>query len=70
MKVIIDRFEGNYAVCEKDNREMLDIDRNKLPAGAKEGDVLIIAGDSIKIDKEETEKRKKEIDELTKDLWA
>ena len=36
---------------------------------AKEGDVLIIKKNEIIIDKEATLKRKKEIEELTKDLW-
>lgn len=70
MKIIIDRFEGNYAVCEKDNREMVDIERNKLPVEAKEGDVLDVSGNVITVDREETEKRKKRVEELTKDLWA
>lgn len=70
MKVIIDRFEGDYAVCEKENCEMIDIKRELLPKEAKENDVLDIQGDEITIDVKETEKRKKEISELTKDLWA
>ena len=69
MKVIIDRFEGKFAVCEKEDRKMLDIERNKVPSTAKEGDVLNITDDKITLDIEETEKRKKEIEELTKDLW-
>ena len=48
---------------------MIDIKRNKIPSSAKEGDVLDIVNDQITIDSEETEKRKKEIEELTKDLW-
>jgi hypothetical protein len=70
VKVVIDRFEGDYAVCEKEDREMIDIKRDCLPKEAKEGDVLDIEGDKIIIDVNETEKRKKEIEELTKDLWA
>ena len=70
MKVIIDRFEGDFAVCEKEDRQMLDIKRNKIPSSAKEGDVLDISNDRIIIDSEATEKRKKEIEELTKDLWS
>lgn len=70
MKVVIDRFEGDYAVCEKENREMIDIKRDSIPKEAKENDVLDIEGDRITIDVLETEKRKKEIEELTKDLWA
>jgi len=69
MKVIIDRFEGDFAVCEKEDRKMIDIERNKVPSTAKEGDVLNIINDRITIDHDETEKRKKEIEELTKDLW-
>lgn len=70
MKVVIDRFEGDYAVCEKENREMIDIKREGIPKEAKEGDVLDIKGDKIIIDVNETERRKKEIEELTKDLWS
>ncbi|MGK0469198.1 DUF3006 domain-containing protein [Clostridium sp.] len=69
MKVIIDRFEGNFAVCEKEDRTMMDIEKSKIPTTAKEGDVLNITNDRITIDVEETEKRKKEIEELTKGLW-
>lgn len=67
MKVIIDRFEGDFAVCEKEDRTMVDIPKEILPEKAKEGDVLII---SISIDSEETEKRKKIVEDLTKDIWA
>jgi hypothetical protein len=69
VKVVIDRFEGDYAVCEKENREMIDIKKDILPKEAKENDVLDIEGDKIIIDVEETKKRKKDIEELTKDLW-
>jgi hypothetical protein len=69
IKVVIDRFEGPYAVCEKDDRTMMDIKRINIPMNAKEGDVLKIEGDSIIIDEEETNKRKKNINELTKDIW-
>lgn len=69
MKVIIDRFEGSYAVCEKENRQMINITRASIPHEAKEGTVLIIENDKITIDFEETNRRKAEIEELTKDLW-
>ncbi|AGK98513.1 DUF3006 domain-containing protein [Clostridium pasteurianum] len=69
MKVIIDRFEGNFAVCEKQDRTMINIEKSKIPEESKEGDVLNIVDGEISIDIEETNKRKKEIEELTKDLW-
>lgn len=70
MKVIIDRFEGHYAVCEKEDRAMIDIKKTDLPSEAKEGDVLDIEGDTIIIDLEATVKRKSEIEKLTEDLWS
>jgi hypothetical protein len=69
IKVVIDRFEGPYAVCEKEDRTMIDIKRIKLPSNAKEGCVLIIEGDKIIMDVGETERRKKHIESLTKNMW-
>lgn len=69
MKVIIDRFEGQYAVCEDEDQKMINIEIDKLPQGVKEGDVLIIEGDNIKVDKEETEIRRERIRRLMEDLW-
>jgi len=69
MRVTIDRFEGLYAVCEKDDRTMMDIEKSKIPATAAEGDILDIEGSFIIINKGETLKRKKEIEESGKDLW-
>ena len=64
MKVIIDRFEGDFAVVELDNREMVDLRRKLVPIDAVEGDVL-----EIKINKQETESRRQRIEKLCKDLW-
>lgn len=69
MKVVIDRFEGNYAVCEKENGEIINIEKDKIPNEAKEGDVLVIENNGIIIDKEETEKRKEEMKKLIDDIW-
>jgi hypothetical protein len=69
MKVTIDRFEGEYAVCEKPDRTMTNIRKENLPAGAKEGDILVIEGDTIRIDSKDTKARKKSIEKLMNDLW-
>ena len=69
MIVTIDRFEGIYAVCEKEDRTMIDIKRINIPKSAKEGDILNVEGNSITINKEEIERRRKEIEDLSKDLW-
>ena len=40
MKVTIDRFEGNYAVVELENKTVFNMPIELLPKGAKEGSVL------------------------------
>lgn len=69
MEVIIDRFEGDFAVCEKPNREMMDIHKEKLPPDVKEGDVLIISDGQITIDPEKRKAREERIQNLMNDLW-
>ncbi|MBZ2174548.1 DUF3006 domain-containing protein [Schnuerera sp. xch1] len=69
MKFTIDRFEGNFAVCEKEDGTMININRDKLPKKVKEGDILLVEDDSIKVDEKATKERKKSIDKLMEDLW-
>ncbi|GAA0127445.1 MULTISPECIES: DUF3006 domain-containing protein [Clostridium] len=69
MNFIIDRFEGEFAVCEKSDRNMVNIKIKNLPKNAREGDVIILKNDIFHIDIEETIKRRKEIEELSRDLW-
>ena len=44
--LIIDRFEGETAICES-GAETLHIPRALLPGKAREGDVLTPAGDGL-----------------------
>ena len=69
MRVTIDRFEGDFAICETKERSMFNIGRSALPTSAKEGDVLIIDSDYITIDIDATKDRKQEIEKLMTDLW-
>lgn len=48
---------------------MKDIPKNKLPKRVKVEDVLIFDGDKITIDKNETGKLKKEIEDLMDELF-
>lgn len=66
MKVIIDRFEGNYAICEKEDFSTIDILKEKLPTDAKQGDVLVVDEklENIVVDKEATKKLKEEIENM------
>lgn len=65
MKVIIDRFEGEFALLELEDREIIDIPKRLLPEGAKEGDII-----KIIIDEEETQKRKEQIQRKFNSLLA
>lgn len=69
MKYTIDRFEGNYAICEKDDRTMIDIQRDKLPPTSKEGDIIIFENGTYRIDIYSTNNRKEHIKKLMDDLW-
>ncbi len=64
MKVTIDRFEGDYAVVELENREMADLPKVLVPKEASEGDII-----EITINRDETKKRKQRIGKLTEGLW-
>jgi|Wag4MinimDraft_11_1082651.scaffolds.fasta_scaffold04972_2 hypothetical protein len=63
---IIDRFEGDWAVIEYEDK-IFNFPKELLPKEAKEGDVLKF---DVTVDIEETEKRKKAIEDLAKDLFV
>lgn len=69
MKYIIDRFEDNFAVCEDENQNFVDVEKAKLPKDAREGDIIIVNGDKITVDKESTKARKKEVQDLFDSLF-
>lgn len=66
MKITVDRFEENYAVCYTDDSLRLDIPSSLLP-GAGEGDVYDM---ELKKLPEERKKRHASIEEKAKKLWA
>ena len=68
MKFIIDRFEGEFAVLEKENGGTTDVLKSEIPDG-KEGDIVIFENDVYTIDKAETQKRKEMIAEKMKKLF-
>jgi hypothetical protein len=62
MKLIIDRFEGNSAVCEKDDKTIVNIPKYRLPLDCREGDCLIMDSDGMyQKDDEAAKNRKKRI---------
>lgn len=63
MKVIIDRFEGDYAIVELEDKQICSIPKVLVPS-AFENDVVI-----IEISKEETKKQKDKIERLMNKLF-
>lgn len=63
MKLIIDRFEGEFAVIEADGGVTFNIPK-KVLSGYREGDVL-----KIELDSDETAKRAERIKGLMQDLF-
>jgi hypothetical protein len=68
IQAVIDRFEGDIAVCEKSDRTMFNIPRNKLPSDAREGDVINIDKDVIEVDLKATADLKASARKLMGDL--
>ena len=64
--LIIDRFEGDFAVVEYKERCTFNLPRSLLPTGAKEGDVLTL---TMTIDDENTASRKRRIETLMEELF-
>lgn len=64
----VDRIEGGYAVCYED-RIKTDIPLKAIEGKVCEGDILVKNGDSYRIDRNSSEKRKKEIIQKQNSLW-
>jgi len=65
----IDRFEGQYAICEDSDQKYFAILINELPQGASETDVLRIEDDgTLCIDADETRRRKEKAASLQNKL--
>lgn len=63
MEVIVDRFEGEYAIVEVSVGQFVQMSK-VLVHGAKEGDVI-----KITVDKEASQKRKENIQNLMNNLF-
>ena len=70
MKVVVDRFEGEFAVCQEiSTKRMTDIPKSRLPAGTREESVLEIDGAQVLLDQTETADRLSRIKKLMDELW-
>ena len=58
MKYIVDRIEGNLAVCESENMSMSVICMSDLPDGTREGSVVIFENGTYTLCSEEEQDRR------------
>ncbi len=66
----IDRFEENFVVLEdRKTGKMENIEKYKIPDGCNEGDILKCINGKYILDKDETIKVEKEIEDKYKNLW-
>lgn len=66
----IDRFEGNFAICEnRKTQEMVNIEKSLLPEECKEGDIIKFENGKYTIDNSQTKKEKEEIKNLVDNLF-
>jgi len=63
--LILDRFEGNYAVLKDDRRLEINWPKKSLPRGAKEGSVVVL---KIFTDDEDRANRQKTARELLAEI--
>ncbi|MDD2585614.1 MAG: DUF3006 domain-containing protein [Syntrophomonadaceae bacterium] len=68
MIAILDRFEGQYAILEIEDK-IQKIDRQLVPEQAREGDVLVYHNNEWVIDTRATLERKEKITKLAEKLW-
>ena len=69
MRYIIDRFEGDIAVCEDATGHTLDIKKSKLPKNADVGDMIVFENNRYQVAKKETDLLRKEIEDLMDEVW-
>lgn len=69
MKIIVDRIEDNLIIGEREDREMVRINKNQLRDSVKEGDVLVLKDGKYIVDEEETNRLKEEVKNMMEGLF-
>ena len=68
-KFIVDRIEGDKAVLECENGDMVNLELKALPKNIKEGDVINFQENSYFLNSDETKARKEKIKNLMNSLF-
>ncbi len=67
---IVDRFEGNYAICEnRRTKEMTNIKTEELPEYIAEGDVIVYQHNEYKVDYEKRKETEERIQNKLKNIF-
>ncbi len=70
MDYVIDRFEGDFAVCQNILDDSIrNIKKNIIPNDVKEGDIITFENGKYFFDEKKTNERKKYIKEKFDALW-
>lgn len=67
---IVDRIEGRSLVLQNRNAEIIIIDKKNVEDEVQEGDILLkVSKNKYVVNKNETDNRKTEINNLMKGMW-
>jgi hypothetical protein len=66
--LILERFEGDWAVIEKDGKVMMNVLRENV-IGASEGDVLVYRHGLYFVDQDATKERRNDVNKKFNNLW-
>ncbi len=69
-KLIVDRFEGDYAVCETEDRNIINIPKTELPDNIREGNSIYLdKNGKYRIDIMNTNNQEEKIRKKMNKLW-
>lgn len=70
LRYSIDRFEGEFAVCENlETGEMINIRIDLLPDGIKEGSIIKFDNENYILDAETTKEKQEKIKNIVNNLF-
>lgn len=70
MDYIIDRIEGDFAVCQSfDGGETINVKRNTILGNIREGGVIVYCNGNYFFDEEKTKEREMSIKKSFDSLW-
>ncbi|MCI6275601.1 MAG: DUF3006 domain-containing protein [Clostridium sp.] len=68
---VVDRIEGNFALCEDEDGAMKAVSLEKIKGKLKEGVVLLeVSEESFIVDEKKTKEREEEVQDFMKGMWS